>query len=69
MSFETSPEPTAEERAAIAQALERAAAAAPPQYRSAWLAAAMRENAAPLEDAVDPAYAGRPRSTRGATRA
>lgn len=67
MSFETSPDPTAEEREAIAQALERAAAMAPPQYRSAWLAAGMRENAAP--DAVDPAYAGRPRSTRGATRA
>ncbi len=69
MSFETSPEPTPEEREAIAQALERAAAEAPAQYRSAWLAAGMRENAAPLEDAVDPAYAGRPRRTRGATRA
>jgi hypothetical protein len=69
VSFEASPEPTAEERAAIAQALERAAAVAPPQYRSAWFAAGMRENAAPLDDAVDPAYAGRPRSTRGATRA
>ena len=69
MSFETSPDPTAEEREAIAQALKRAAAMAPPQYRSAWLAAGIRENAAPLEDAVDPAYAGWPRSTRGATRA
>ena len=69
MSFETSPEQTAEEREAIAQALERAAGAVPSAYRSAWLAAGMRENAAPLEDALDPAYAGRPRSTRGATRA
>jgi hypothetical protein len=69
VSFETSPEPTPEERQAIAQALERAAGTVPPQYRSAWLAAGMRENAAPLEDAVEPAYAGRPRSTRGATRA
>jgi hypothetical protein len=69
VSFETFPEPTADERRAIAAALERAASAAPPQYRSAWLAAGMRENSAPLEQAVDPAYAGRPRSTRGATRA
>jgi DNA-directed RNA polymerase specialized sigma24 family protein len=69
VSFETTPEPTPEEREAIEQALERAADGLPPQYRSAWLAAGMRENAAPLEDALDPAYAGRPRSTRGATRA
>ena len=69
MSFETAPEPTADERAAIAAALERAAAAARAPRRRAWLAAGMRENAAPLDDAVDPAYAGRPRSTRGATRA
>ena len=70
MSFETSPEPTPEEREAIAQALERAAAEAPAGSTAArWLAARLRENAAPLEEAVDPAYAGRPRSTRGATRA
>jgi len=69
VSFETSPESSPEEREAIAQALERSAGAMPPQYRSAWLAASLRENSAPLEDAVDPAYAGRPRSTRGATRA
>jgi hypothetical protein len=69
VSFETSPEPTPDEREAIAEALERAAGAVPPEYGSAWLAAGMRENAAPLEDALDPAYAGRPRSTRGATRA
>lgn len=69
MSFETTPDPTPEERGAIEHALEHAAGALPPQYRSAWLAAGMRENAAPLEDALDPAYAGRPRSTRGATRA
>ena len=69
VTFDTSPDPTPQEREAIAQALERAVAAAPPQYRSPWLAAGMRENAAPLEDALDPAYAGWPRSTRGATRA
>jgi hypothetical protein len=69
VSFETTPDATPEERAAIARALEQAEGAVPPQYRSAWLAAGMRENAAPLEDALDPAYAGRPRSTRGATRA
>lgn len=69
MGFETTPEPSPEEREAIAQALERSGGAMPPQYRSAWLAASMRENCAPLEDALDPDYAGRPRSTRGATRA
>ncbi len=69
MSVETTPGSSPEEREAIAQALERSGGAMPPQYRSAWLAASMRENSAPLEDAVDPTYAGRPRSTRGATRA
>jgi hypothetical protein len=69
VTFETTPEPSPEEREAIAQALERSGGTMPPQYRSAWLAASMRENSAPLEDALDPAYAGRPRSTRGATRA
>jgi hypothetical protein len=71
VSFEITPEPGKDEVQAIEDALERAvgAGAVPPQYRSRWLAAGMRENAAPLEDAVDPAYAGLPRSTRGATRA
>jgi hypothetical protein len=68
VNFETRPEATGKERAAIKRALEQVAGA-PPPYRSRWLAAALRENAAPLDEALDPAYAGRPRSTLGATRA
>ena len=53
------------------RALERLTGpgALPPAYRSRWYSAGLRENAAPLDEAVDPAHAGRPRSTRGATRA
>jgi len=71
VNFETTPAAQPDERDAIERALERfiGSGALPPQYRSRWLAAALRENAAPLDEAVDPVYAGRPRSTRGATRA
>ena len=68
MNFDTTPRADEQERAAIERALDRAGAV-PEQYRSRWFAAALRENAAPLDDALDPAYAGLPRSTRGATRA
>jgi hypothetical protein len=71
VTFESTPSATPDERRAIERALERLTGpgAVPPAYRSRWLAAALRENAAPPDDALDPAHAGRPRSTRGATRA
>jgi hypothetical protein len=71
VNFDSSPPAGPEERRVMERALERLTGpgAVPPAYRSRWYAAALRENAAPLDDAVDPAYAGRPRNTRGATRA
>lgn len=71
VNFDSVPQTGEAERRAIERALERlvGADAVPPVYRSRWLAASLRENAAPLDEALDPVYAGRPRSTRGATRA
>ena len=55
MDFDVTPEPTEGEREALFAALERLlggeAGGEPPQYRSRWRLAALREN-------VDPAEAG-----------
>jgi hypothetical protein len=71
VNFESVPQTGEAEHRAIERALERLVGpgALPSMYRSRWLAASLRENAAPLDEALDPAHAGRPRSTRGATRA
>jgi hypothetical protein len=71
VNFESVPQAGEAERRAIERALERlvGAGAVPPAYRSRWFATSLRENAAPLDEALEPDHAGRPRSTRGATRA
>ena len=71
MNFDATPEPGKAERAALRRAVELLADgdAVPAPYRSRWFAAALQENAGLREDVRARAYAGRPRSTRGATRA
>ena len=70
VEIEITPEPTADERAALLAALASATEGQTDPYRSVWRLAGVLENVEPGADAPPPAPAeGSPRSRPGASRA
>ena len=70
VEIEITPEPTADERAALLAALTRAPDGGTDPYRSVWRLAGVLENVESGAEAPPPAGAeGSPRSRRGASRA
>jgi len=68
VEIEITPEPTADERAALLAALASATEGQTDPYRSVWRLAGVLENVEPGADAP-PAAEGSPRSKPGASRA
>jgi hypothetical protein len=70
VNFNAKPQPGAQERAVIDRAFARLLGdeALPGPYRSPWFAAALHDSTARCHPAPELDY-GRPRRTRGATRA
>jgi hypothetical protein len=70
VELEITPEPSPEERAAIAGALESRVEESAGPYRSVWRLAALLENVESAGDAPRfPSDSGSPRNSRGANRA